>query len=487
CFFEECDVLFDGVGLFRVEDHAIDARDSNLTMINSNLWNITQDAIHVRDTAIMLENVGIYNVQGDAIHLRYVEVADIINCTIDEDDPCYTNEFPFPPQYPGFGHGIMGHGIFAMDSHLNITGCSLAATEDHEIYLMDSTVNITDSTFKTPGNKETTKVHGIYMEDSTGIISNNSFNNAYRKGGFDLFGMETVPLNLTGFIEGNNFSDGRIFQQQFTLAVRVIDEFGSPVSDALVNLTDNNASNRKLSVSGIDGWISNPFTVPVYEIFRYTGHNNQTGEDFENFTNFSYNDHHLIVIKEYKAYNFNVSTELDVNITHTMTLNVRLNVSTPELSVKTAGIFPMVLKGGNIGITVVLKNLGERAVEDVNVSCYYALNDTQDWSWFGSDIVSVPDIFNGGNHSMYTTSFPVNAPLGVYNFKVVVDPENTIVERNETNNNYTIMDAFEVLTRPRIFIDHPLDGEIVNGTYLISGYAEDDYDNTIQEIELWID
>ncbi|MCK4613872.1 MAG: hypothetical protein KAU14_03640, partial [Thermoplasmata archaeon] len=45
----------------------------------------------------------------------------------------------------------------------------------------------------------------------------------------------------------------------------------------------------------------------------------------------------------------------------------------------------------------------------------------------------------------------------------------------------------EVLTKPGIFIDHPIGGEIVNGTYPISGRAEHDCNNTIQEIELWID
>ena len=90
---------------------------------------------------------------------------------------------------------------------------------------------------------------------------------------------------------------------------------------------------------------------------------------------------------------------------------------------KSAGIYPRVLQGEEIEITVVIRNFGEGWANNLNLSYYYALNDTQDWVWFGSNILQVPGLYGGGNSTLHSTLVAIDAPLGEYSFMVRVDPE----------------------------------------------------------------
>ena len=477
--FEECEVTIDGMNFFRIRDNAIYAEDSNVTISNCNFWNITEDAIVMVDSNFDIDTNGFYNISANAMNFNGAS-GRIFDVTCDEDDRNHTTGVPFPPIYSGYGFGITGHGIYAFESDLDILNCTFAAFEMDPIHAVSSTVDIRGCNFRPTGWLDDTEVNGIYMDNSTGQIIENSFNNPYRDGGFDMVALNMVPMDLTDFTQLNNFSDGRTFQVKFTLYVKVVNELGAGVADVDVNLSNNVGEDTRITSTIIGGWVRAPFTVPGYEIFRHTDRGD------ESFENHSFNDYHLVVSKEYRTYNFTITRELDVNITRSQNLEVVLNVSTSELSVKSAGIFPRVLQGEEIEITVVLRNFGEGWAINVNISYYFALNDTLDWTWFGSTIMSIPGLFDGGNHTMYTTFTPVDAPLGDYMFKIIVDPENILMERDETNNEFFIQEAFSVLSRPQIVIDYPIDMEFINGTYVITGYAEDDYENDL-DIQLRID
>jgi len=482
---ENCDLTLNDVLFMRLDPNVLYAENSDVTVTNCNIWNVTADAFVLEHGTLHMENTNLYNITGSALNLFDVR-GSIINVTLDEDDRNWTVGLPFPPIYSGWGFGVEGYGIYARQSDLDIIGCNFAALESDAIHVQDSNVDITGCNFRPAGWLATNDVHGIFMENSTGQIIENEFNTPYRGKGFDLFSLNMVPMDMDEFMMNNNFSDGRTVRVEFTLYVQVINELGGGVYGADVNLTNNVGENKKLTSTVIGGWIRSPFTVPAYEIFRYTTLNNETNETEESFTNKTYNDYHLVVSKEYRAYNFTVTTEVDVNITASVSLQVTLNVSSPELSVKSAGIFPIVLQGEPIEITVVLMNLGEGWANNVNISYSYALNGTQDWVWFGSDIRQVPGLLEGGNSSQYTTFIPMTAPLGDYSFKITVDANDLILERNEDNNEFIITEAFSVIARPRVVIEFPTMDEQVIGTYTISGYAEDDYDNDLT-IELNID
>ena len=484
--FDTCDVTFDGIQIFRIMGDAIYAEDSDITIENCSFWNVTEDAIRLKDSAFSIDTANFYNIHGNAISIED-STGMISNVIMNEDDRNHTvDHFPYPPIYSGFGFGIQGYGIQIIDSDLDILDCSFSAMENDAIHAISSTVDISGSTFRTPGWMDSNDVNGIYFENTTGEILGNEFNTPYRGSGWDLYVLNQVPMNFEEFVSGNTFNEGRIGRIEFTLYVQVVNELGSGVSQADVTLTNIFGENPKTTSTITGGWVNTPFTVPGFELFRHEILNNETNETEESFTNKSYNDYHLLVSKEYRTYNFTVTSDLDVDITRSMNLQVTLNVSSPELSVKSAGIFPMVLQGESIEITAVLMNLGEGWANDVEISYYYALNGTQDWVLFGSSLRQVPGIFSGGDSSMYTTFVPVNAPLGDYSFKMTIDPEDLIAERNEGNNEFIIDDAFSVISRPRIFIDFPIEQETVFGTYIISGYAEDDYDNDLS-IELMID
>ena len=483
--FEDCDVTINNVNFFRMSGNLIQAEDSDIHLTKCNIWNVTGSVIDQQGGTIDVHSVNLYNIRADAFVLNQV-VGTITNVTMDEDDRNFTTGLPYPPIFAGYGYGIFGYGISLQDSDIDIINSTFSAHEMDAVHAIDSTVDIHGSFFRAPGWLDTNDVHGIYMENSTGQITENHFNTPYRGDGYDLFALNMVPMNLTDFTEMNNFSGGRIVKVKFTLNIRVINELGQGVANVDVNLSNNIGENNKLSSTIVGGWIRSPFTIPAYEIYRYAGVNNETNESYEYFTNETFNDHHLIVTKKYKTYNFAITTELDINITRSMDFSVVLNVSTPELSVKSAGIFPQVLQGEEIEITVVIRNFGEGKANNVNISYYYALNDTEDWMWFGSNIRTIPGLLNGGNNSQYATSAIVDAPLGEYKFKIIIDPANGLPERDETNNEYIIEPAFTVLSKPRIVIEFPEELEMLNGSYLISGYAEDDYQNTI-DIELMID
>jgi len=484
-YFRDCDAQFENVNFFRINEIGIEGEDTNLTMQNCNFWNITDNAIQLESGNIFLDNVGFYNIEGDGINLFDV-TGRMVNITMDEDDRNHTYGLPFPPIYAGFGYGVQGYGIFAEDSDMEIIDSSFAAMEMDAIHLKGSSATIEGCDFRSTGILDTSQVNGIFMENSTGIIRDNNFSTPYRYNGFDLCALNIVPLNLTDFITQNNFSDGRTFQQKFTLLVRVVDGEGEGVVDADVNLTNTFGEDTRKTSTTLGGWSRSAFTIPAYEVYRYTGTDSRTKESYEYFTNNSFNDYHIIVSKEYKSYNFTVTAEHDINISNTMNLEILLNVSTPELSIKSGGVFPRVLEGEKIEIIAVIINRGEKRVTDVNISYYYALKDTLEWIWLGSDIMDIPGLFNGGNHSQHITTLTVDAPLGIYDFMIVVDPENSVNERNESNNYFTTAQGFEVFSKPRIFIDHPLEMEMINGTYLVTGYAEDDYGSD-PNIELKID
>ncbi len=477
--FDGCDVTMEEIEFFRINTHVIEAKDTDITITNCNIWNVTEDAIFMENGNIDIDTLGFYNISANAMNLNGVS-GRIFNVTMDEDDRNWTTGRPYPPIYSGYGYGVTGYGIYAHDSDLDILNCTFSAMEMDSIHAVSSTVDIRGCNFRPTGWLDDTEVNGIYMDNSTGQIIENTFNTPYRDGGFDMVALNMVPMDLTDFTQLNNFSDGRTFQAKFTLYVKVVNELGGGVSDVDVNLSNNIGEDTRITSTIIGGWIRSPFTVPGYEIFRHTDRGD------ESFENHSFNDHHLVVSKEYRTYNFSITRELDVNITRSMNLEVVLNVSTSELSVKSAGIFPRVLQGEEIEITVVLRNFGEGWANNVNISYYFALNDTLDWTWFGSTIMSIPGLFDGGNHTMYTTFTPVNAPLGDYMFKIIIDPEDTLMERDETNNEFFIPEAFSVLSRPQIVIDYPIDMEFINGTYVITGYAEDDYENDL-DIQLRID
>jgi len=484
-YFRDCDAQFENVNFFRINEIGIEGEDTNLTMQNCNFWNITNNAIQLEGGNIILDTVGFYNIQGDGINLFDIN-GRMVNVTMDEDDRNHTYGLPFPPIYTSLGYGVQGYGIFAEDSDIDIINSTFSALEMDAVHAIDSTVDIRGSNFRSTGWMDTNDVHGIYMENSKGQITENRFNNPYRGDGFDLFALDMSPMNMTDFVQLNNFSDGRTFQQKFTLFVRVVDGDGDGVVDADVNLSNTYGEDTRITSTTLGGWGRSAFTIPAYEVYRHTKYNETTNETTEYFTNKSFNDHHIIVSKEYKTYNFTVTTERDINISKSMNVEILLNVSTSELIIKSAGVFPRVLQGDNIEIIAVIMNQGEKRVTDVNISYYYALKDTLDWTWFGSDIMDIPGLFNGGNHTQHITTSTVDAPLGIYDFMIVIDPENAVNERNESNNNFTTAQGFQVISRPRIFIDHPLDMEMINGTYLVAGYAEDDYSNDLN-IELRID
>lgn len=483
--FDRSDVTFENFNIFRMHGNGLTVDSSNLTMINCNFWNISGNGIDFSDGNMNLQKVGFYNVSGNGIDLMD-STASLINVTMDEDDLNHTNGMPYPPVFAGYGNGVLGYGIFTRNSEIEIENSQFAATENEAIYLIDSTLSMQGSMFRSPGVIEDDMVHGIYFDNSTGDLHDNTFNTPYRKNGFDIFAVDTIPFDIDEFTANNEFNDGRTFQVMFTLNVKVINEDGDGVSDVEVNLTNNVGEDTRISETEFGGWVRTSFIVPTFEIYHYEGVNNETNESYEYFTNKTFNEFSLIATKEYRTFNFTITTEMTINLTESVNLEVLLNVSTAELSVLGAAIFPQVLEGDEIEIGVVLRNFGEGWANDVNISYYYALNDTREWTWFGSDIRSVPGVFSGGNHTQYTTDIVVNAPLGNYEFRVVVDPDNLIEERDDTNNEMITAQGFTVLSRPRVYVDHPMLNEYVNGTYLITGYAEDDYQNDIS-IQLRID
>lgn len=483
--FDGCDVTLDDIEFFKIRANAVFAEDSDVTISNCTLWNVTEDAILIEHGTLQLENTNFYNITGSAVNLLDVQ-GTIINVTMDEDDRNWTTGRPYPPIYSGWGYGIEGYGVQVTESDVDIIGTTFAAHEMDAIHAMDSTVDITGCTFRPTGWLDTNDVHGIYMENSTGQIIMNEFNTPYRGDGFDLFALNMVPMDMDEFTEKNNFSEGRTVRVEFTLYVQVVNELAGGVTDADVNLTNGFGENTKLTSTIVGGWVRSPFTVPAYEIFRYTEYNNQTNETEESFSNKTYNDYRLTVFKEYKAYNFTVTRSRNVNISRTMNLQIQLNVSSPELSIKSAGIYPRVLQGEEIEITVVIRNFGEGWANNLNISYYYAINGTHDWVWFGSNNLNVPGLYGGGNNTMHSVLVPINAPLGDYSFMIKLDPEDLFIERDETNNDFIIEDAFGVLSRPRVVIEFPMGDDMIEGIYAISGYAEDDYDNDLS-LEMHID
>ena len=482
----DCTVLFRNSDFYRFEGNAITGDRIDLTIENCNFWNVTGDVFDLEDSTLYVDEIGIYNNDGDAFHLESVN-GSINNLTIDEEDPFWIDGFPFPPVLAGYGQGTLGHAVFALDSHLSIIDCMFAATQKDVIHLRDSTVEIRDCMFRNPGIENTSMVHGIYMVNSFGSMEGNRFHKPYLAGGYDLYALDCVPLNLTDFIEQNTFSDERIFQQVFTLYVRVMNETGSPVNDVDLELTNGMKDDLRHSNTGIDGWARISFPVPAYEIYRHAGVDNETNESYEYFTNVSYNNFHIFANKEYRSYNYSVTCEEEFEITGPMNHIVYLNVSTPELNILSGGAFPMVLEGGELEMTGVIRNFGERTLPQVNLSYYYSSVARGEWIWFGSDTLIVPGIYQGGNSTEFLTAKKINAPGGSYHLKFMIDPNDELLERNEANNEFILMDAFEIFTRPMAFIDDPLAGTVVNGSIIIAGHGEDDYGNGFHSVEFRID
>ncbi len=509
-YFEDSDVTVNGVNFYRVGGNAIHAVESDLKVLNSNFWNITDHAVLVGQGTLDMNSTNFYNILANGIHLED-STGTLFNVTMDEDDLNYTDGLPFPPIYSGWGHGVMGFGVYALNSNIEILSSGFGALENDAVHVVDSTINIKDSIFRHPGWKETTMVNGIYMDNSKGDIRNNSFHTPYRNGGFDLFSKDQIPMDLDAFTNSNEFNDGRVVHQEFSLNVRVTDQQGTGIRDVEVNLTNIAGEGRKISTTITGGWIRSPFIAPAFEIFNSdqkseedpgsgpgSGSRSESGSDSEGrgdgggpFENVSFNAYHLIASKEYPSDNFTISTDAWVNIGEAKNFVIVLPADTPELSVKSAGVFPRVLQSEQIEITTVIRNLAEGWAFDVNISYYYKEAASDDWVWFGSDIHDIPGIYDGGNNTQITTFQQIDAPLGTYTLKIIIDPESAVPERNEANNEFIVVDLFEVLSKPMIFIEQPQEQDMLNGSYLkdsylITGYAMDDYSNNLA-IQLLID
>lgn len=479
--FDNCEINIENARFHRFDGSVIQAEDSNLSISNGVFWNVTSHALDLETVELMMNDTAFYNIMGDAIHM-YDSTAQLVNITFDEDDKNFTDGYPYPPIYSGWGSGIYGHSIFAEKTILEIVGSSFAAHEMDAIHVIDSDLSLRESIFRSPGENGTNRVNGISMENSTGTIEENEFYTPYRKGGFVLLAQDRVPFDMEPFLDSNNFSGGRIVQQLFTMNLQVVDESGIGVRDVEVNLTNKDAEDRKLTTTLPGGWVRNPFNVPAFEIYLKNESGSGPGEGEkrgEDFSNESYNDYHLRAIKEYRSYNFTVSSSQWITIDRSMDHQLILAVSTPDLLVKGAGVFPMAIEGGELELTAILQNHAEGPARDVVVSFLSSPEGSEDWTLFGSVTADVPGIFDGGNHTIVAATLDVSLPRGTYNVLVVIDPDDLVVERNETNNNFAILDPFQVYSAPRATIIAPGDGHFVNGSVLVSGHSDDDYENDI--------
>ena len=483
--FDGCDVTFDNVSFFRIRGTVLTAVDSYLTIRDSVFWNSTSTALELTDSDLTIDSTAFYNIRGDAINLED-GTAQLTDLIFDEDDRNFTNGLPYPPIYSGYGYGIYGHPITIRDSHAVIINCSFSAHEMDAIHLLNTPFIIEDCEFRSAGDNGIAIVHGIWLDNSKGPILNNTFYTPYRGGGFDVYAQTLVPMDMDRFMGGNNFSDGRIIHQRFTLNVKVTDDKGDGIDHVEVNLTNNGGEGRKITETITGGWIRSPFNVPAFEIFKDDdGRDSGQGRGDE-FSNYSYNDYQLILTKEYSGYNFSIIGNTWVTIDRSGDLIVIFDVSTPDLVVKGAGGYPMVLRMSPLEMSVIIMNHAEGEAEDVDIGIYYSDVDSEEWTRLGSVSTDVPGIFDGGDHHLVSITLPADMARGVYSMQVRIDPEDLIPERHEDNNNHTIPETFEVFTLPRARITHPLESEIISGTLLVGGYVADDYGNDL-DIELRID
>jgi len=101
--------------------------------------------------------------------------------------------------------------------------------------------------------------------------------------------------------------------------------------------------------------------------------------------------------------------------------------------------------GRDITATVTVENTGGRKAEQIGVTFYYRRLGAGEWKEFASDTIAGLGIEEGDNSD--TASGRLDVPgLGLapggYELKVVVDPQNTIDEQNEANNEMAL--AFSV-------------------------------------------
>ncbi|MFQ6117889.1 MAG: CARDB domain-containing protein, partial [Candidatus Bipolaricaulia bacterium] len=101
--------------------------------------------------------------------------------------------------------------------------------------------------------------------------------------------------------------------------------------------------------------------------------------------------------------------------------------------------------GRDITVTVTVENTGGRKAEQIGVTFYYRQLGTGEWKEFASDTITGLGIEEGDNSD--TAGGRLDVPgLGLapggYELKVVVDPQNTIDEQNEANNEMAL--AFSV-------------------------------------------
>jgi subtilase family serine protease len=84
--------------------------------------------------------------------------------------------------------------------------------------------------------------------------------------------------------------------------------------------------------------------------------------------------------------------------------------------------------GDKVTFTVSIKNQGSDQIDSLDVDCY--IDDNQQTS------VSIDESINAGD--ITTTTFTWTAQAGFHNFEAVADPNNIIVESDETNNEETV-------------------------------------------------
>lgn len=485
--FDTCTITFTNVGFHRFSNNAIRATDSSIFISDSNFWNITGNAIDLEDSDLIAESTNFYCLQGNGIMLRD-STADLTNVTFDEDDRNHTNGYPYPPIYSGYGVGIMGSPIISYDSDVSIRNSVFSAHEYDALIMIRSSLDLRDSIFRSPGSNTTDLVNGMTLEDSTAVIEENRFYTPYRGGGFVLNAVNTVPLDVDTFLGSNNFSDGRIYRQVFELSIRVVDSQGSGIPNVEVNLTNDLGEERIITDTITGGWTRYPFQIPAFGILlkgekggQGSGGNSRNGD----FTNESYNEYHLIATKDYPTYNFSISTSQWLTVDRSMSHEVMIEVSTPDLIVKGGGVYPVVLQDEELKITAILMNRAEGPASNVTVNFLASPVGSDVWTDIGSDVLDVPGIFDGGNHAVLNASIMMDLDIGEYLVRMVIDPADTVHERDETNNEYSLSDPFEVYSRPWITVLTPGEDEIISGTVIISGHAEDQYENRIS-VELRI-
>jgi hypothetical protein len=106
------------------------------------------------------------------------------------------------------------------------------------------------------------------------------------------------------------------------------------------------------------------------------------------------------------------------------------------------------LAGSDFQVQIRFENMSDACIgcditPPTSVKAYFV--STSDGTRYGEETFPIPTL-NRQGVVWVTWSHSINAPVGEYNFIVVIDPDNTVTEKNENNNVWPF--TFTIISQP---------------------------------------